>query len=281
MNQWNFPILGEGSYAGYLSPLPQLGANPTAHVAEVRYPVQHAPVPSVVKLLQPTATGLGNEGLAWLFLRGAGVVQPPKAAILVMSERKAAAVLESPKLVKPYVHGKRVFAWASEQLNYRSISALFVGTKGDKKWARLMCTVEGSAIAAFDEAFYNTDRNNGNVLYVNDDACIPIDHEALFGLHDWTTSPIAPTTIESHTLRELRACHKKRYLSGAQMANLFNHMAHHAEKHSHTLAAVQQDMCQLLRQLHGDKSATVVTHVLSFLTARTAQNWMNQRVGVM
>ncbi len=281
MSKWTFPILGDDSYTGYLSPLAQLGANPTTHVAEVRYPVQHAPVASVVKLLPTSGTFIGNEGLAWLFLRGAGVPQPPKAAVLVLSERKATDALGSAKLVKPYVSNKRVLAWASERLNHRSISAVFAGTKGDRKWARLMCTVEGSAIAAFDEAFYNIDRNNGNVLYVNDESCLPIDNETLFGLHDWTAGPIPSTVIESHTLREIRACHKKRYLSTSQMASMYNHIAHHAEKHSHVLATVQQDMAQLLGQLYGPKSAKMMGHVLSFLAARTAQNWMNQRVGVL
>lgn len=281
MSQWTFPILGDDSYTGFIAPLSQLGVNPTTHVAEVRYPVQHAPVASVVKLLPPHGPHIGNEGLAWLFLRGAGVPQPPKVAVLVLSERKAAEVLSSTKLVKPYANGKRVLAWASERLNHRSISAIFTGTKGDRKWARLMSTLEGTAIAAFDEAFYNLDRNNGNVLYVNDESCIPIDHEMLFGMHDWTASPIPSTALESHTLREIRACHKRRHLSTSQLASVYNHIAHHAEKHSHVLATVRNDMGQLLSQLYGSRSASMVEHVLSFLAARTAQDWMNQRLGVL
>lgn len=281
MSKWTFPILGDEGYAGYLAPLTHTGSNPTTHVAEVRYPVQHAPVASVVKLLHPSRPNLCNEGLAWLFLRGAGVAQPPKAAILVLSETKAVDAVAPKKLIKPYVTKKRVLAWASERLNHRSIAALFSGTKGDRKWAKLMCTVEGSAIAAFDEAFYNIDRNNGNLLFVDDHSCMAIDNETLFGLHDWTAGPIPATTLESHTLREIKACHSRKVISTLEMAKIYNQIAHHAEAHSNVLAAVQQDMTHLIKQLYGKKSDVMAGHVLSFLTARTAQNWMNQRVGVM
>lgn len=46
-----FPLLGDAAYVTYVGALAHRGANPTTHLAEVRYPVQTAPVVSVVKLL--------------------------------------------------------------------------------------------------------------------------------------------------------------------------------------------------------------------------------------
>lgn len=59
--------------------LDSMGANQTRHIAELRYPVQPAPVLSVVKFLEPNCLAASNEAIAWMHAP-IGPKQPPLTA---------------------------------------------------------------------------------------------------------------------------------------------------------------------------------------------------------
>lgn len=281
MTAAGIPILGDKHYVSYVGPIEHLGANQSTHLAEIKYPVQHMPVISVVKWMPPSGLTLCNEALAWLFLRGAGVQQTKHAGIVVLSHAKAKAALGKKTIAAELLQQGHVLAWASQKLPHPALKVLFAGTEGDRRWAKLMSSVQGSAIAAFDEAFLALDRNNGNLLYLSDDACIPVDHECIFGLHDWTKGPIPASSLKSDTLRRLEAEHKQRRLSTFEYQQACGRIVFHAQKHQFALEAARDEMQRLLTQVfpgHGDRYAT---HVLSFVAERTAQRWMEDRLGVM
>lgn len=281
MTTSGIPILGDRSYVSYVGPLSHLGANPSTHLAEIRYPVQHAPVVSVVKWMPPNGLGLCNEALAWLFLRGAGVQQTRHAAILCLTHAKAKAAAPSKGLPTALVHEGHVLAWASQKLDYSSLRVLFAGTEGDRRWAKLMTSVLGTAIVAFDEAFLATDRNNGNLLYISDEACIPVDHEHIFGLHDWTRGPLPSTSAKSDTLRRLESEHRIRRLSVLEFQEACNRIVFHAQRHQNALEATRDEMRHLLSSVFPENGARYADHVLSFAAERTARHWMEHRLGVV
>lgn len=181
MQSTPFPLLGDSHYGAFVGPLSHRGgANPSTHIATVRYPVQTAPIISVVKLMPADGLRACNEALAWLFLRANGVRVARNAAILSLTEAKAVKVLGRKLVPKTLVHDKHVLAWAAQQFDYRSIQALFSGSMADERWLDMLQTVEGAAIAAFDETFLNVDRNPGNVLCFGTEA---VSNTAVRGLH--------------------------------------------------------------------------------------------------
>lgn len=276
-----FPILSNAAYINYVGPLQHRGVNASTHLAEIRYPVQRMPIVSVVKLMPPDAVRICNEALAWLFLRGAGVPQARHAAILTLSEKKAVAVLGRKIVYKDMVRDGHVLAWASHQMDAHSLRVLFAGTEGDRKWAKLLCTVQGAAIAAFDETFLNVDRNLGNVLYVNDNSCLPVDNEHIFGGHNWALSPLTPTVASSDTLRRLRNAQQTSQMTLNEYQAACNRMVFHAQKHRFALDSARHEMSQLVASIYPHNAIDLAQRVLSFVTERTASRWMEDRLGVV
>lgn len=281
MTSAGIPILGDKSYVSYVGPIDHLGANHSTHLAEIKYPVQHMPVMSVVKWMPPDGLRLCNEALAWLFLRGAGVPQTKHAGVVVLTHAKVKTALGKKAITEAMVHQGHVLAWASQKLPHPALKVVFAGTEGDRRWAKLMSSVQGTAIAAFDEAFLALDRNNGNLLYISDDACIPLDHEYIFGLHDWTKSPIPSTSIKSDTLRRLEAEHKRRVLSTFEYQQACSRIVFHAQKHQFALEATRDEMQRTLTNIFPGNGEQYAGNVLSFIAERTAQHWMEERLGVM
>lgn len=276
-----FPLLGDAAYVTYVGPLAHRGANPTTHLAEVRYPVQTAPVVSVVKLLNPDGLCACNEAMAWLFLRAAGVPTPRHAAILTMSEAKAIKVLGKKTIHTGLVHQGFVLAWASKKLDFFSIKALFAGSAGADRWLDALRTAEGLAIAAFDEVFLNIDRHPGNVLYISKDSFVPIDHELCFGMQDWTRHDLSHHLSDGDSLRRLKQAQAGGNLARAAFEQALNRMAHHAEAHGQALAACKGQIAQLLQQVYPEHADAMSTRVLSFIAERTAQQWIKDRLGVI
>ncbi len=276
-----FPLLGDAAYVTYVGALAHRGANPTTHLAEVRYPVQTAPVVSVVKLLDPNGLCACNEAMAWLFLRAAGVPAPRHAAILTLSEAKAIKALGKKTIHPELVHQGFVLAWASKKLDFSSIKALFAGTAGADRWLTALCTAEGLAIAAFDEVFLNIDRNPGNVLYISKDSFVPIDHELCFGMQDWTRNNLAHHPADGDSLRRLRQAQAGGTMARATFEQALNRMAYHAESHAQALRACRGQITQLLQQIYPQQADEMSTRVLSFIAERTAQQWIKDRLGVI
>jgi len=259
----------------------RLGANPTTHLATIRYPVQNAPVISVVKLLPPQGHQACNEAIAWLFLRAAGVAIPKHAALLAISERKMVAVLGRKAVAKHLVSNGYVMAWAAQKLNFASIQVMFAGHVGDDRWLKAMCTLQGAAIAAFDEAFLNVDRNTGNILFMNNSAFVPIDHEMIFGLQPWNIGNLIDTRADSDSL----ACLKKGIARGRVTQDAYNmarnRMVMYAQSHALALQACEQEVKALLLQVYPDEGCQMASRVLSFVTERTLLEWMADRLGVV
>lgn len=277
-----FPVLSEAAYVDYLGHLQHRGANATTHLALIRYPVQAAPMASVVKYMPADGLKACNEALAWLFLRAAGVRTPPYAALIVLSEAKARRVLgRRTRLPDCLISSGMVLAWAAQQQPALSIRALFKGAAADDRWLKALCTFEGAALAAFDEAFLNMDRNTGNVLYASPEQFLAIDHEQLFGLHDWVQSAPRSTTISSDSLRTLRAGAAQRRISTQQHDTALSRMVAAAQRHGAALQACQAQMTALLLQLYPDRGAAVAAGVLSFAAERTLEHWMSERLGVV
>lgn len=276
-----FPLLDDSAYVTYVGGLQHRGANSTTHLAEIRYPEQKAPIISVVKLLHPSGLGACNEAMAWLFLRAAGVLAPRHAAIVQLSAAKAFKVLGKKSIHPSLVHQDRVLAWAAKKLDFHSIKAVFAGSKGDSRWLAALQTVEGAAIAAFDEAFLNIDRNTGNVLYIGKDAFVPIDHELSFGMQDWLQCELSHLHIDGDSLCALKQARATGRITIASFAQAMNRMAFHAEKHPDALARCKTQIANLLQQVYPDTADQLTPRVLSFIAARTAQHWIKERLGVM
>ncbi|MBQ0917239.1 hypothetical protein KBW71_02180 [Hydrogenophaga aromaticivorans] len=277
---YRFPLLRDADYMGYVGPIHARGWNPSTHLAEVRYPIQRAPVVSVVKLLPPDGLAACNEAISWLFLRAAGIQAPGHAGIMVLSQAKLkkACNLKAPD---GYAQDGMVLAWASQQLAFQSIQALFAGTDRDERWLKVVCTLQGAALAAFDETFLNCDRNHGNILYLGPDSCAAIDHEAIFAHHRWLDTDIPHLSLHSDTYRRLVAGQKSGKIRLQDLETTLNRMVAHAEKHAAALAVCKSSIQQLLSDVYPEKHSEMTSRVLSFIAARTAQNWMNTRLGVV
>ena len=275
-------MLGHTAYGTYLGPLSHKGgANKTTHLAEIRYPVQAAPIASVVKLMPPDGLAACNEALAWLFLRAGGFSAPTNAAILVLPEAKIVEILGRKLVPKQWVHQGKVVAWAARQLDFKSIQAVFAGTNADAKWLEVLRTVEGAAIAAFDEAFLNIDRNTGNMLFVSNSNCVPIDHELCFATQNWLAGELHHLDMDGDSLRVLRAAVLGGKVPANELHTAYNRMVFHAQKHAEALQACEAHMQTLLETLYPSQASELAPRVLSFVTERTALRWMEERLGVV
>lgn len=275
-----FPLLGDAAYVDFIGSLGRLGANPTTHIANIRYPVQRAPVPSVVKLLPADGLRACNEAISWLFLNAAGVQTPKHAALITLSLEKATRVFGARKIPASYASQGVVLAWASQQLHFGSIQALFAGSMSDEKWLKAICTVQGAAIAAFDEAFLNLDRNCGNILHLSASAFIPIDHEMIFGLQPWHVSDLHQLVQDSDAVKRLKVGLAARRVTMTTYDETRNRMAHHARAHAVALQACEIEIRSLLKRVFATGSDEMAGRVLSFITARTMGEWMADRLGV-
>lgn len=277
-----FPILSDQHYTSYVGPLTHKGgANPSTHIATVRYPVQTAPIISVVKLLPADGLRACNEALAWLFLRSAGVRVPRNAALLSLTEAKAVQVLGRKLVPASLVHDKHVLAWAAQQFDFKSIQALFGGSASNERWLAMLQTVEGAAIAAFDETFLNIDRNPGNVLYANPDAGIAIDHELCFGSQNWLKGNLSHLAMDGDSLRTVRRAVSGNKLSRTTMGEIFNAMVLHGQRHGEALRACESHLADFLGRVYPSDAHQLCPRVLSFVAERTAQRWMEERLGVL
>jgi hypothetical protein len=276
-----FPLLGNHAYVSFIQKLDSMGANRSTHIAEVRYPVQAAPVLSVVKFLDPNFLAASNEAIAWLFLRAAGFAAPRHAAILALTEKKARDVVGKRAFDESLVSQGHVIAWASQKLDFKSIRAYFVGTRADAQWIGLLRTLHGAQIAAFDEVFLNADRNTGNVLYSSRESCIPIDHEQIFDHQDWIGGNILAATRDSDSLRVIKRAYCGGALSLSAFNDIMNKMVHHAQQHESALAVCKDQISKLISNVFKEESATLEERVLSFAAERTAAHWMETRLGVV
>lgn len=276
-----FPLLHESAYVSYLGPLSHRGANASTHIAEVRYPVQSAPVISVVKLMQPDGLRACNEAISWLFLRAAGISAPKHAAILVLSQDKAVQVLGRKSVPTEWVSNGHVLAWASQKLEFASIQAVFAGSEADAKWLEVLRSAKGAAIAAFDEMFLNTDRNTGNVLFTRSGTCVPIDHEMVFGQQSWLSADLQHSTVHSDSMRVLVRARDGRKLPQDEFERVCIHMVHLAQQHEGALSACQDEIRSLLARMYPRQAAEAARRILSFAGERAAQRWLQDRLGVI
>lgn len=276
-----FPLLSDPDYITYIGPLSIRGANPTTHLAEVRYPVQSAPIISVVKAMPPTGLLACNEAIAWLLLRATGLPSPRNAGVMTLTESKAVKVMGRKAIPAALVREGHVLLWTAQKLDFSSIKALFAGTKGDARWVALLKTVQGAAIAAFDEALLNLDRNTGNVLYISADACAPIDHELSFGTQDWIHHDLLHLPTDGDSLRTLKHGVASGKLAISAYAEALNRMVFHAERHGQALQACSAHIADFLSRVFPDQHEEMTERVLSFVAARTAQQWIKDRLGVV
>ncbi len=277
----SFPVLSDSAYVDYVGDMSTKGANSTTHLASIRYPVQRAPVISVVKLMPTDGLAWCNEAIGWLFQRAAGMMHPRQAALLQMTERKARSVLAPRRLPAALFENGHALAWAAEQLPYKSLQVLFAGQNAEARWLQCLCTVQGAAIAAFDEAFLNIDRNLGNVLFARGPVVVAIDHEQICGLQNWQTGPISPQGLQSDSLGRLQRALQGRQLPIAAYEQARNQMVHHADKHAAALNACQSEITDLLVKIFQDAGRQKAERVLSFLQVRTMRDWMADRLGAV
>lgn len=277
----HFPVLPENAYVSHLGPLSHRGANASTHIAEVRYPVQSAPVISVVKLMQPDGLRACNEAISWLFLRAAGISAPRHAAILVLSHAKAIQVLGRNGVPAEWVSNGHVLAWASQKLDFGSIQALFAGSEADLKWLEVLRSAKGAAIAAFDEMFFNIDRNTGNVLFTRGGACVPIDHEMVFGHQNWLSENLQHSSAPGDSMRVLMRARDGRKLPQSEFQSVCSHMVLLAHQHEGALRACQDEIRNLLAHMYPKQALELASRILSFVGERAAQQWLQDRLGVI
>jgi len=278
----SFPLLDDSAYVSYVQRLSGWGANQTTHLAEIRYPVQSAPIVSVVKLLSPSLLNVCNEAVSWLFLRAAGFAAPKNAAILVLTEKKAKAILGTRLITKDLVHNGYVVAWASKQLDFSSIKAFFAGSRADAEWLKVLQTLHGAQIAAFDEVFLNRDRNTGNVLFSGKGECIPIDHEHVFDYQDWIRSDLnVSQDAESDTLCFLKNSARKGTLEKNAFQDVMSKMVHYSHDHQVALEASKQQVLQLLEKTFPEDFELISERIFAFVAERTAKHWMENKLGIV
>lgn len=277
-----FPILVDADYFGYLAPISHRGANESTHIADIRYPVQRAPVKSVVKLLPPGGLQACNEAISWLVLRAIGIPSPKMAALLLISEKKAKAVLGSRIVNSEFVHDGYVMAWASQLQESRSIRALFAGSAADEKWLAVLKTEAGAKLAAFDEWLHNRDRNTGNVLYAGDGSCLAIDHEQVFNFQNWHAAELQHAEEFGDSLRVLDRAQRGNKLKPDEWKGITNAMIHHSHGHAEALNVCRQQVEELLLRVYSAESGTKFSErILNFISARCTDHWMQQRVGAL
>lgn len=277
---YRFPLLGDAAYMGYTGEIRLRGTNVSSHLAEIRYPNQQKPVVSVVKFLPPDGLLACNEAIAWLFLRAAGIPCPPNAALLSLTQNRAAQAAGA-ATAKRYAHQGYVLAWATQALDFKAVAALFAGTAADAEWSKMIRSTQGAAIAAFDEALLNTDRNNGNLLVAGPGRCIPIDHEGILARHAWLETDIPRSRLQSDTVRRIHGDYRKGMMSADAYRHLCSQIVVSAEAHAGALTACDSGVRDLLARVYPQQGEIYAARVLSFVVERTMQGWMNDRLGVL
>lgn len=280
-----FPVLASQAYVTFVGPLLHRGANPTAHIAEVRYPVQHAPVLSAVKFMPADGRAACNEAISWLLLRSAGVTVPQHAALVLLTDARARSTLRRLdsrlQLLPHLVHAKRVVAWCAQMQASHSLRVLFAGLERDHRFVRALCTTQGAALAALDEALYQLDRNHGNLLYDGPTRLVAIDHEQALANHPWHLSaPPHPQPLCA-TVESLFTAHQSLQISTDQFQTALRGIADAAKGHAPALQACREQLEALVKRLYGDPDGAISSRVLSFIMRRTAAHWMHDRLGVL
>lgn len=271
------PVMGGDAYVDTVGPLELRGANPSTHLANVRYPGQPRPQLSVVKLVPPREAC--NEGLAHTFLQAAGVPAPRTAALLLLPAPLAVQAVGL-AAAQHYVHGNLALAWAAELLPHRSLRALFKGRSADDEWLRLLTTAAGAQLAAFDEAFGNIDRNTGNVLFAARNECWAIDHGQLFHMHDWMLG-VPPDAGHSDPVRTLHRAQRGGRLAAAAYEQACARLVAAADRHRDAFVACRRAMCAVITSVYGYDGEKGANHVLRHVARRTMRGWMATRIGML
>lgn len=278
----SFPILRDSHYLSFLSPLEYRGANPSTHIADVRYPVQHAGVKSVVKLLPCDGLKACNEAISWMLLCALGLPTPKNAAILLLSEKKAKAAMGRGVVTSEFVNNGYVLAWAAQMQEARSIRALFVGSAAERQWLEVLRTDTGSKVAAFDEVMHNRDRNTGNVLYHGSASCMPIDHEQVFNFQNWQAADLTHSAEFGDSLRVLDRAYRSNKLKDDEWKSITNAMILHSQGYAGALDACRDQMVDLLARLYRpEQGSTFAGRIFTFISARCTDQWMQARVGAL
>ena len=158
---------------------------------------------------------------------------------------------------------------------------MFSGSAADDRWLSALCTLQGAAIAAFDEAFLNIDRNTGNILFMSHNAFVPIDHEMIFGMQPWHLGELLDTGADGDSLTTLKRGAKRSLVTIEAYNNTRNQMVQCAQSHADALLACEDEVRALLTNVYPQGGTEMAGRVLSFVTVRTMREWMADRLGVV
>jgi hypothetical protein len=271
------PILQSGHYRTYVGKPNDLGWNSSTHLAQIDFG-DGRDTRAYAKVLMDNWPALANEALGWMLARALGMPHAPKAGILIMPRWQFIKDIGDPPEFASM--GDDILLWCTAAMPHRSLKFLFRSQDAiDNAYATLLRSKSGRRIAALAAFTDNPDTASGNVLRINAEEYVGIDHEHLFNCHDWRLDkPIPELDIPTQLLRSLAEERKKRRMNAATYRTTCTEIAVCAERHADALAEIAPAAAPLLKDLT-DEAASI--RILAFLRARTGKDWLHHRLGLL
>jgi hypothetical protein len=211
-------ILSAAAYLGYSAPLEgyragaKNGAQPI-YIGRVVWPGRSVAEDVVIKLYDAKTCGTANEAIGYVANAIRGVSQPKRAAILLLSKKQLPVLGVN---LDPFIDVQSglapcwVTSFEQDAAPFRFVRRLSSFT--DKQSLTFYKSHFCHLLASVDHVTGNSDRNEGNFLYIDDLNYVAIDQGCVGGSMSWHT--IWPDNEAKNELVLLA----DRYLNASQLA---------------------------------------------------------------
>lgn len=89
-----------------------------------------------------------------------------------------------------------LYAWAPKSIGSQSLKKIYFHSDDDSSEANFINAMQTwddlPKLITLDDWIGNSDRNAGNIIFINSNRFAVIDHGRLFGVNDWLSEPLMP-----------------------------------------------------------------------------------------
>ncbi|TWI63069.1 hypothetical protein IP91_03910 [Pseudoduganella lurida] len=265
------PILTAASYRG-LSVQAQLasaGAQPV-FVGRLEWPGTAEIIDVVIKLYEAGTCGVANESIGYVANAGRGIAQPARAAILLLTSQELAGL--DIDLTNYIDASGYIVCWVTsfEQGAHPFKFVRRLATFSERQSRAFFGSTFCIRLAAVDYVTGNSDRNDGNVLYVDDLHYLAIDQGCTGGGPYWHLH--WPDKLAPNCLLELA----REMLTSSRAADFITHAV---IEHAGSNADWLKTLAYLAQFLPGLLDEEAVHAILDYMSTRADGNAFAESCG--
>jgi hypothetical protein len=193
-------ILPSDSFRGFSAAIDQPGqaiGDTVKFIGRVCWPGDANPTDAYVKVYRPSTCGVANEAIGYAVNTLRSVPQPRRGAVLVLSYAQASTIVDDATFIDS--EEGTALCWATA-LELDAKPLRYMRTLPSFSEKQLLAFIKSSfthRLSEVDHVTGNNDRNNGNILYLDDLNYLAIDQGNIGGGLNWHTLwPDAAATNE-------------------------------------------------------------------------------------